>query len=186
MKEFLALIIVAVITGIIYWGVEPFAHGQMYPEVAPADYTFSDLKPLEVSEGNIANGKELVSTNCTACHSIKSEGLESPFSPEDAVAAYGVLPPDLSSAGLIYEKNFLSNVIKDVAVATKQTHKYDGTHPMPAYNWMSDQEIADMVAYLQSIAPKSLQTKKSLSMLVGVAIMCVMTNGKQMVALQLI
>ncbi|WP_299547781.1 c-type cytochrome [uncultured Helicobacter sp.] len=160
MKEFLALIIVAVITGIIYWGVEPFAHGQMYPEVTPADYTFADLKPLETSEGNIANGKELVSANCTACHSIKTEGLESPFSPEDAVAAYGVLPPDLSSAGLIYEKNFLSNVIKDSAVATKQTHKYNGTHPMPAYNWMSDQEIADMVAYLQSIAPKELSDKE--------------------------
>lgn len=160
MKEFLALIIVVVITGIIYWGVEPFAHGQMYPEVEPADYTFADLKPMQANEGNIANGMELVSINCTACHSIKSAGLESPFSPEDAVAAYGVLPPDLSSAGLIYEKNFLSNIIKDIAVATKQTHKYEGTHPMPSYNWMSEQEIADMVAYLQSIAPKTLSNKE--------------------------
>lgn len=160
MKEFLALIIVVAITGIIYWGVEPFAHGQMYPEVAPADYTFTDLKPIEASEGSITNGKELVSANCTACHSIKIEGIESPFTPEDAVAAYGVLPPDLSSAGLIYEKNFLSNVIKDPAIATKQTHKYNGTHPMPAYNWMSDQEITDMVAYLQSIAPKELSNKE--------------------------
>ena len=49
MKEFLALIIVVVITGIIYWGVEPFAHGQMYPKVAPADYTFADLAPLQAS-----------------------------------------------------------------------------------------------------------------------------------------
>lgn len=105
MKEFLALIVVVVLTGIIYWGVEPFAHGQMYPKVAPADYTFADLKPL-VAEGNAANGKEIVNANCLACHSIKSEGMESPFAPEDALAAYGVVPPDLSSAGLIYEKNF--------------------------------------------------------------------------------
>lgn len=160
MKEFLALIIVVVITGIIYWGVEPFAHGQMYPKVAPADYTFADLTPLQASEGNVANGKELVGANCTACHSISAEGMESPFSPEDAVAAYGVLPPDLSSAGLIYDKNFLSNIIKDAAVATKQTHKFEGNHPMPAYNWMSDQEIADMVAYLQSIAPKEMTNKE--------------------------
>ncbi len=156
MREFLALIIVVVITGIIYWGVEPFAHGQMYPKVAPADYTFSDLQPLGVEAGNANNGKEIVAANCIACHSIKSEGLESPFTPEDAVTAYGVLPPDLSAAGLIYEKNFLANVIKDIATATKQTHKFNGAHPMPSYNWMSDQEIADIVAYLQSIAPAEL------------------------------
>ncbi|MCI5969100.1 c-type cytochrome [Helicobacter sp.] len=160
MKEFLALIIVIVVTGIIYLGVEPFAHGQMHPKVAPADYTFADLKPLEASEGNAANGKELVIANCVACHSVKSDGLESPFTAETAVAAYGVLPPDLSSAGLIYEKNFLANVIKDIAVATKQTHKFDGTHLMPPFSWMSDQEIADMIAYLQSIAPKEMTNKE--------------------------
>ncbi|MDD6056202.1 MAG: c-type cytochrome [Helicobacter sp.] len=160
MKEFLALIIVAVITGVIYWGVEPFAHSQMNPEVAPADYTFSDLKPLETQSGNAENGKELVVANCSACHSIKSAGLNAPFSAEDAVSIYGVLPPDLSNAGFIYDKNFLANAIKDIATATKQTHKFDGTHPMPAYNWMSDQEIADMVAFLQSIAPQELSNKE--------------------------
>lgn len=160
MKEFLALIVVVVVTGIIYWGVEPFAHGQMYPKVAPADYTFSDLKPLEIQEGNAANGKEIVLANCVACHSIKTEGMEMPFSPADALAAYGVVPPDLSSAALIYDKNFLANAIKNVAVATKQTHKFSGNHPMPAYDWMSDQEIADIIAYLQSITPKEMTDKE--------------------------
>ncbi|AWI33388.1 c-type cytochrome [Helicobacter apodemus] len=159
MKEFLTLIIVVIVTAIIYWGVEPFAHSQMHPKVTPADYNFSDLTPISAN-GNAANGKELVFANCIACHSIKKEGVESPFSDTDALAAYGVVPPDLSSAGFIYEKNFLGNVIKDIAVATKQTHKFDGNHPMPNYNWMSDQEIADMVAYLQSIAPKSMSNKK--------------------------
>lgn len=160
MKEFLALIVVVVLTGIIYWGVEPFAHGQMYPEVAPADYNFADLKPLATKEGNSASGKELVNSNCLACHSIKAEGMESPFAPEDALMAYGVVPPDLSSAGLIYEKNFLGNVVKNASFATKQTHKFDGNHPMPTYDWMSDAEIADIVAYLHSIAPKSLSNKE--------------------------
>lgn len=159
MKEFLALIVVVVLTGIIYWGVEPFAHSQMNPKVAPADYQFRDLTPIAL-EGNAANGKEIVNTNCLACHSIKAEGMESPFAPEDALAAYGVVPPDLSSSGLIYEKNFLANVIKNASIATKQTHKFDGNHPMPAYDWMSDQEIADIVAYLTSIAPQELSDKE--------------------------
>ncbi|TLD88579.1 c-type cytochrome [Helicobacter sp. MIT 05-5294] len=161
MKEILALIVVVVLTGIIYWGVEPFAHSQMNPAVAPADYEFKDLQPLAVKEGNAANGKEIVTTNCLACHSIKVEGMESPFAPEDALAAYGVVPPDLSTAGLIYQENFLGNVIKNVSVATKQTHKFDGNHPMPAYyDMMSDEEIADMVAYLKSIAPETLSNKE--------------------------
>lgn len=159
MKEFLALILVVVLTGIIYWGVEPFAHSQMNPEVAPADYQFTDLTPLAL-EGDATNGKEIVNANCLACHSIKAEGMESPFAPEDAIAAYGVVPPDLSSSGLIYEKTFLSNVIKNSSVATKQTHKFDGNHPMPTYDWMSEQEIADIVAYLISIAPQSLSDKE--------------------------
>ena len=160
MKEIKAFIIVVIITGIIYWGVEPFAHSQMNPEVAPADYTFSDLQPLQATNGNINNGKELVMGNCVACHSIKGEGVESPFSPADAVSAYGVMPPDLTPSAFIYEKNFLANFLKDPAVATKQTHKFEGNHPMPAYNWMSDQEIMDMVAYLQSIAPKEMSDKE--------------------------
>lgn len=160
MKEFVALIVVVFVTGVIYWGVEPFAHSQMNPKVEPADYTFADLQPIDTTKGNIGNGKELVVANCIACHSINKEGLESPFAPEDALSAYGVVPPDLSSAGFIYETNFLANAIKNIAVATKQTHKFDGNHPMPAYDWMSDQEIADIVAYLVSIAPASMTNKE--------------------------
>ena len=45
---------------------------------------------------------------------------------------------------------------------SKTAHKYvDGkVHPMPSYNWMQPQELADMVAYLQSIAPKTLTNKE--------------------------
>ncbi|MDE5592307.1 MAG: c-type cytochrome [Helicobacter sp.] len=158
MKEFLVLIIIAVVTGVIYWGVEPFAHSQMNPKVSAADYSFKDL-PEMPTNGDPSKGKEIVLGNCIGCHSIKIEGLESPFSSEDALMAYGVVPPDLSSAGLIYEANFLANTIKNITVATKQ--KFEQTqHPMPIYDWMSDDEIANIVSYLQSIAPKSLSDKE--------------------------
>ena len=40
-------------------------------------------------------------------------------------------------------------------------------HPMPGYDWMQPQEIADMVsAYLESIAPKEMSNKKYSLMLV--------------------
>lgn len=160
MKEFIALMVVVVVTSIIYWGVEPFAHSQMHPKVEPADYTFSDLAPVDINSGDANSGKELVAANCIACHSIKKEGIESPFAPADALAAYGVVPPDLSSAGFIYDSNYLANAVKNIAVATKQTHKFDGNHPMPSYDWMSDKEIADIVAYLKSIAPNEMTNKE--------------------------
>jgi len=104
-----------------------------------------------------------VQMHCTGCHSIESEGFAAPMDPSMAVATYGVNPPDLSTAGLIYEEKFLAAMIKNPAKAMKVDHKFDmnNPHPMPAYDWMSDQEIADMVAYLKHIAPSSITAEQA-------------------------
>ena len=44
MRELKILAVVVALTLITYWGVEPFAHSQMHPHVAPADFNFSDLQ----------------------------------------------------------------------------------------------------------------------------------------------
>jgi len=44
MKEIKILLIISFFVGILYYGVEPFAHHQMHPHTADADYEFSDLK----------------------------------------------------------------------------------------------------------------------------------------------
>jgi ubiquinol-cytochrome c reductase cytochrome c1 subunit len=45
--------------------------------------------------------------------------------------------------------------------ATSAARFKDGRiHPMPGYEWMQPQEIADMVAYLQSIAPEKMTNKE--------------------------
>ena len=162
MRELKIFAVVAFFTGVLYWGVEPFAHTQLHPHVADADYTFKDADGLNGVVGDAKKGAEQVAMNCTACHSIKSAGFPQLMDDASAAAAYGVTPPDLSTAGLIYDANFLAAFIKDPAVATKTTHAFvDGkVHPMPAYSWMQPQEIADIVAYLQSIAPKSLTNKE--------------------------
>ena len=55
-------------------GVEPYAHHEMHPPVAPADFAFSDVKEsvadVTALEGNATSGEALVTANCTACHSI--------------------------------------------------------------------------------------------------------------------
>jgi len=160
MKEFKILAVIIALVGITYYGIEPYAHHVMHPEVAPADFTFKDLKNVDTSlKGNPENGKTLVEANCIACHSIESAGYPQTMPNADAAASYGVVPPDLSGAGWIYDKNYLANFIYDPVSAMKLQHKYTPESgkqfPMPAYNWMSAQEIMDMVAYFQTIAPKA-------------------------------
>ena len=214
MRELKVLAVVVALTLITYWGVEPFAHSQMHPHVADANYNFaqadknsskeliekasaalekatenkdakkiksaaSDLEAAKTAEktkndfwvslqpsidakGNAAAGEALVASNCTACHSIKAKGFPEVMDNASSAGAYGVTPPDLGSAGKLYTKEYLAAFVSDPAKASDVSHKFvDGrAHPMPGYSWMQAQEIADMVAYLQSIAPKEMSNKE--------------------------
>lgn len=162
MRELKIFAVVVVFTLITYWGVEPFAHSQMHPHVDPADYEFKDADGLKGMTGNAEAGSALVQANCIACHSIESQGFPKLMDDASASAAYGVTPPDLGSSGKIYNADYLAAFIKNPAKASKVEHKFeDGrAHPMPNYDWMQPQEIADMVAYLQSIAPKEMTNKE--------------------------
>lgn len=160
MREFKILMVVLFFTLLTYWGVEPYAHSQMHPHVAPADFTFKEIEPLHV-KGDASRGMELVSINCVACHSIDSKGFKAPLLDNEAASAYGVVPPDLGSVGAIYDKNYLSSFLKDPTKTVQLEHKFNEAkpYPMPSYSWMSEQEIADIVAYFESIAPQTLSDK---------------------------
>lgn len=162
MREIKILAVLVVFTAALYWGVEPFAHSQMHPHVEEADYSFKDVDGLNGMTGDAANGAVLAQSNCTACHSIEKEGFPALMDDATNAASYGVVPPDLSTAGYLYNADFLAAFIKNPAKATKTEHKFsDGkTHPMPGYDWMAPQDIADIVAYFKSIAPKELTNKE--------------------------
>ena len=162
MRELKILAVVVALTLVTYWGVEPFAHSQMHPHVEAPDYSFKDVDGLNGLKGNAENGATLVQSNCTACHGIEKAGFPAVMDNVSSAAAYGVVPPDLSSAGKIYNPDYLAAFIKNPAKASKVEHKYvDGKiHPMPGYDWMQPQEIADIVAYLESIAPKEMTNKE--------------------------
>ena len=165
MRELKILAVLVFFTLVMYIGVEPFAHSQMHPHVEPADYTFSDVDGLKDLKGDAKNGAMLVQANCTACHSITSQNFSAVMDNASSATAYGVVPPDLSTAGKLYNENYLAAFIKNPAKAGKVEHKYEdgAVHPMPKYNWMQASEIADMVAYLQSIAPKTMTNKEVFS-----------------------
>ena len=225
MREFKILAVVLFFTAVVYWGVEPFAHSQMHPHVAPADYDFArgdvayakemsqqaqelhakakdelkkleqagdkdkikaaqkvvesaqkevtatqdklatittfwkELEPMRALRGNAIKGAEtFLSAGCVGCHSVTSQGMPAPMDNATASATFGVVPPDLSTAGALYDKFFLAALIKDPTKALKVEHKFNETRPHPMIQFFGlggnlDQEIVDIVAYLQSIAP---------------------------------
>ncbi len=169
MKELKILLVVLSLVLVTYFGIEPYAHSVMHPEPAAADFTFKDAGSVDTSlKGDAVKGKELVGMHCIACHSIEVAGFAPMMSDADAAASYGVSPPDLSSAGHIYETNFLANFINNPVKAMHLEHKYpeggDKFFPMPAYKDMaSNQDIMDMVAYLKTLEPKKAQESEEMS-----------------------
>ena len=219
MRELKIFIIVVILTGVTYWGIEPYAHNVMHPHVGVADYDFgaedinqaksvvearqkaldatkalndekkvagaqkdleeaqksledytafwNDIKAINLAKGDATKGAEtFASAGCAGCHGVEAAGMPTAMSAAELSEAYGVVPPDLSSAGAIYDEHFLAALIKDPTKALKLTHKFNDEtpYPMPAFFGAGGEdpnaEIADMVAYLKSIAPKEISDEK--------------------------
>jgi ubiquinol-cytochrome c reductase cytochrome c1 subunit len=159
-KEPLILLVVVSFSLLVYFLVETYAHSVMHKHVKSENFEYNDL-PAITKTGNIENGKALVTGAgaCTGCHSIEVDGIAANVDPTTAAQTYGVNPPDLSDTGIIYESKFLADLIKNPTHALKVEHKFDAAngqmHPMVAFYGAGgdiDQEVADMVAYLKSIA----------------------------------
>ena len=159
MKELFILAVVTFFTLVTYYLVEPFAHSQMHKHFESEGFAYKDL-PALTKKGDATRGKDLVAS-CTGCHAISVAGFSAPMDPVSAAATFGVNPPDLSNAGVVFDAKFLANLIENPAHALMVEHKFDPAkgkmHPMSEYYPTGDdkaQEIADIVAYLQSIAVK--------------------------------
>lgn len=160
-NEIVILAVVVFFSLLTYYLVEPYAHHVLHKHVESEKFEYADL-PVITKTGNASRGQDLVmgAGACVGCHSIESIGMMASMEPQIAASAYGVNPPDLSNAGIIYDDKFLADLIKNPAHALKVEHVFfDGakTHPMSSFYGAGgniDQEIADMVAYFKSIAVK--------------------------------
>ena len=152
-KELKILAIIIILVGITYWGIEPYAHSKMHPHHEPATFKYEDLPAFNL-KGDPKRGAQAIQNNgCTGCHSIKAAGIPAPMDPVSASASYGVNPPDLSNIAAVVDKKFLANFIKHPVKATKLEHKFGSSKPYPMPDFFgSDQDLADIVAYLESIA----------------------------------
>lgn len=126
---------------------------------------WDEIYAIDFSKGDATKGEEVfMNAGCVGCHGVKAKDMPSPMDDASASAAFGVVPPDLSSAGYLYDEHFLAGVIKKPAIALKLTHKFNDEKPFPMTDFYAStedpaQELADLVAYLKSIAPAKMDDK---------------------------
>lgn len=216
MKELKIFAIVVLFTGVLYWGIEPYAHTKLHPHTTAAQYDFSaedisqakeilenkkialevaktkgvgidtaqkdvevsqkilddyttfwvDINAIDLSKGNPTKGAEtFVAAGCTGCHGIEVAGIPAGMDAQTASQSFGVVPPDLSTTGKIYDGKFLAALIKNPTMAVKLSHKFNDEKPFPMTPFFGaggdiNTEIADIVAYLKYVAPKEISDAK--------------------------
>lgn len=100
--------------------------------------TLADLRPAAKQAGQAADGKQLFSANCVACHQVSGQGLP------------GVFPPLDGSEWVNGDERIVANILLhgingEIKVQDKS---YKGT--MPAFGHLSDAELAAVVSYVRS------------------------------------
>ena len=107
---------------------------------------WADVERIAKLEGDATAGEATYDAGCTGCHFGGS------------VSMGGVVPPDLETSGVLYDRNYLIGLIKDPAMASNVDHKFSivRSHQMDSVKYMvtEDQDIVNVIAYLQKIAPK--------------------------------
>lgn len=124
--------------------------------LAKQEALWAEVNKIDFTKGDAAKGKEFFEGNCFACHGLKTAGLAGNI-PDSSI--YGVLPPDLSSSGNIYDEKFLAALIMNPSLALKVDHKFGEAFIMTAYNKdvsgeseeITNANIANVIAYLKEV-----------------------------------
>ncbi|EJL6128011.1 c-type cytochrome [Campylobacter coli] len=126
--------------------------------LAKVEELWADVAKIDFTKGNAAKGKEFFNNNCFACHGVKEDDIAANITD----SSLGVIPPDLSSAGVIFDEKFLAALIMNPALALKVDHKFGDAFIMAAYNSevsgdseeLVNANIADVIAYLKEVGLK--------------------------------
>ncbi|EJR9344689.1 cytochrome c1 [Campylobacter coli] len=126
--------------------------------LAKVEELWADVAKIDFTKGNAAKGKEFFNNNCFACHGVKEDDIAANITD----SSLGVIPPDLSSAGVIFDEKFLTALIMNPALALKVDHKFGDAFIMTAYNSevsgdseeLVNANIADVIAYLKEVGLK--------------------------------
>lgn len=124
------------------------------------DELWAKVKAIDFSKGDIATGEQTFAMACASCHSLNVKGLPNPMGDDKTASeAIGVVPPDLSLSGYLYDDEFLAALILEPTLALKISHAFNDEKPFAMTQFFGlggdiNQEVADIIVYLNSVAPK--------------------------------
>lgn len=120
-------------------------------KLAKDEALWASVEKINFAKGDAAKGKEFFQSNCFACHGLKEDGIAANITD----SSLGVIPPDLSAAGVIFDEKFLAALVLNPALALKVDHKFGDAFIMPAYSGEDEKEtnenIANLIAYLKEV-----------------------------------
>ncbi len=106
-------------------------------------------------KGDIIKGKKIAATNCAICHRYKATEMAPRY-----------MAPDLSYIGGYSDSSYLIEslvkpsavIVEDHTTKTNTNFAWQGTtetgksvSTMPSFEWMSEQEMNDLIAFLQTL-----------------------------------
>lgn len=99
---------------------------------APALQAWAEDDDDGLPAGRVAEGEKVFTQRaCKGCHSIRHKG--------------GQVGPDLTQLAVRRKPEWIENWLRDPSLVVPGTD-------MPTFEWESDQEMADLIAYLTSLA----------------------------------
>lgn len=131
---------------------------------AKYDELWNKVGAIDFAKGNATTGEQTFAAACASCHSLEVKGLPNPMGDnKTASEAMGVVPPDLSLAGYMYDDKFLAALILEPTLALNLGHVFNDEKPFPMTQFFGlggdiNQEVADIVTFLKSIAPKDVKS----------------------------
>lgn len=133
------LIISVVALGFVLWAVMYILLSESTTFTAFGDQrTVADLRSATPKPGQLADGKQVYSANCVACHQATGLGLP------------GVFPPLDGSEWVIADEHIVANILLygiNGSITVKGT-TFNGA--MPSFAQLSDAELAAVASHIRS------------------------------------
>lgn len=110
-------------------------------------YKSSSVAEESITKGRVEVGREIYTKRgCSICHSylVYPDRRDDETDQTDQIRKGGMVGPDLTQVGLRRTEEWLFNWLDDPPIILPGTD-------MPAFEWESDQEILDVIAYLVSL-----------------------------------
>ena len=109
---------------------------KLFFSIAISLFSFS-MVPAQVQDQAVSDrGKMIYEQNCLACHQADGTGVP------------GLAPPLVKGTFVKGEKEALINIVLKGMEGVEIKGEHYG-NPMPAFGYLSDQEIADVLTYIR-------------------------------------